>query len=174
MGMIIYFHAASDETIRSILADPPKVFALLDDDSDEALAGDLKLDRARGEGRSIDLDKAWHAIHFLLNGTPWGGEPPLNLMLSEGATVGDEDVGYGPARAFSSKEAAAYATAVESLTGEMLMSRYNAEEMTRADIYPQIWDEGDIASYLVPYFDDLKKFLVETRQAGLGLIVSLR
>jgi hypothetical protein len=43
MGMIIYFHAASDETIRNLLADPPKVFALLDDDSDQALAAELKL-----------------------------------------------------------------------------------------------------------------------------------
>jgi hypothetical protein len=95
-------------------------------------------------------------------------------MLSEGTSIGDVDVGYGPARAFSSSEASAYANAVAPITGDMLMSKYDAEEMTRADIYPQIWDEEDIGSYLIPYFEEMKKFLVETKQAGLGLIVSLR
>jgi hypothetical protein len=174
MGMIIYFHAASDETIGALQADPSRVFALLDEDPEQATAADLPLDRDRGEGRVIDLDKSWHAIHYLLNGTAWGGEPPLNLMLSQGCQIGDIDVGYGPARAFTSEETADYADALAAITGEALMSRYDAAAMLREDIYPQIWDEDDIGSYIIPYFERMKRFMAEAKQAGLGVVVALR
>lgn len=30
---------------------------------------------------TLNIDKAWHGIHFLLTGDPWGGEPPLKYVV---------------------------------------------------------------------------------------------
>src|SRR5262245_46999099 len=44
------------------------------------------------------LGKAWHALHFILTGTPWDGDEPLCLAVLCGTPIGEVDVGYGPAR----------------------------------------------------------------------------
>ena len=40
-----------------------------------------------GEGALVDLDKAWHGVHYLLTGTAWEGEPPLNFVVEGGADL---------------------------------------------------------------------------------------
>jgi hypothetical protein len=47
---------------------------------------------------------------------PWGGDPPLNFLAIGGVSVGNEDVGYGPARAFRAAEVAEIAAALEALS----------------------------------------------------------
>jgi len=59
--------------------------------------GPRDLSFAPDELQRLDLDKAWGGLHFLLTGTAWEGEPPHSFLL-DGDTVGDIDVGYGPAR----------------------------------------------------------------------------
>ncbi|GAC1315127.1 MAG: hypothetical protein NVSMB2_05920 [Chloroflexota bacterium] len=46
-----------------------------------------------GRGQSAALDRAWHAIHFALNGTRLSGQPPLNFLVDEGRPVGSVEVG---------------------------------------------------------------------------------
>ena len=50
------------------------------------------------------LDKSWHGIHFLLTGSAEGVRPPVDFILMGGREIGDLDLGYGPARAFTSAE----------------------------------------------------------------------
>ncbi|HLN65323.1 MAG TPA: DUF1877 family protein, partial [Symbiobacteriaceae bacterium] len=45
-----------------------------------------------------DVDKAWHGIHFLLNGDPWEGEGPLYDAVLGGDAIGETDGDYGPTR----------------------------------------------------------------------------
>src|SRR5579872_4450187 len=33
------------------------------------------------EGKAIDIDKAWHGIHYLLTGTAWAGSAPLSFIV---------------------------------------------------------------------------------------------
>jgi len=44
----------------------------------------------------VDVDKAWHGIHYLLTGQAEGGPRPLSLAVLGGGDFGTED-GYGPA-----------------------------------------------------------------------------
>src|SRR5690349_11334743 len=97
MGMIIVFHLARREQLSSLLASPEQVTDFLRDSGGE----DVGLSENR-----LDLDKAWHGLHFLLTGTDWGGTPPLNFIVAGGETIGDVDVGYGPARAFTPEQLA--------------------------------------------------------------------
>jgi hypothetical protein len=41
----------------------------------------------------LDVDKAWHGIHYLLTGTAWEGDPPLDFIVKGGSQVGDVDDG---------------------------------------------------------------------------------
>ena len=52
---------------------------------------------------SISLEKAWHGLHFLLTGDPWGGSGHAAFLLAGGREVG-EDMGYGPARVIDAAE----------------------------------------------------------------------
>ena len=91
MSMIGTFAAATDEEIASLVRNPHRITAFL-----------REKDGASAAERRIDVRKAWHAIHFLLTGEPWAGEMPLGFIIAGGVQIGDVDVGYGPARAFTS------------------------------------------------------------------------
>ena len=88
MSMIGCFRRVPEARLRALLADPESITDFLDE---EGFA-------------DFDIDKAWHGIHYLLTGTAWEGAAPLNFLVAGGRPVGDVDVGYGPARAFSGAE----------------------------------------------------------------------
>jgi hypothetical protein len=57
-----------------------------------------ELENADHTARSLDIDKTWHIIHFLLNNHPWEGNGPRFSAVLGGTEPTDEDLGYGPAR----------------------------------------------------------------------------
>ncbi len=83
----------------------------------------------------MDVDKAWHGIHFLLTGEVWGGEPPL-ANRDTWRYRDRDDVGYGPARYLSVDEVRAAAAALKDITPDGLRSRYVAAELSENEIYP--------------------------------------
>ena len=122
-----------------------------------------------------DLDKAWHGIHYLLTGTAWEGQHPLNFLVSGGAEIGDVDLGYGTARAFMSDAVSEINKALSKIDEETLKARFNPHEMTRLQIYPDIWDrdsdEDDTFGYCAEYFEVLKNFVARAAERNLGLVV---
>ena len=160
MGMISVWRLADDEQIGELLADPAMIEELLDE-----------------EGPDIDLDRAWHGIHFLLTGTARGAVGPRGYILG-GRPVGEINVGYGPARVLTSTEVAAFDDLLQCIPDDELSQRFNPEAMTRAEIYPEIWEraqtgEEDVLGYLVGHFDELKTFVAGARRDGMGLITYL-
>ena len=125
--------------------------------------------------KATDLDKAWHALHFLLTGTAWGGDAPLNFLLLGGREVGTIDVGYGPARAIDSRDVARIAAVLAALEETELRNRYRPREMMRLEIYPEIWDREpadlDAFAYVMEHVGVLRCALREAVEAGLGLVV---
>lgn len=147
------------------------------DPAPEELSGHdmLGLDAAAGEGRHMDFDKSWHGLHYVLTGTAWEGEPPLDFLVHSGQQIGDVEIGYGPARAFVHADIAAIHAALEALSNETLKARYNPAEMDSLDIYPTIWardgDEG--WDYIAEYLDRFRVFLREAVQSRMGLVVTV-
>ena len=90
-------------------------------------------------GVSCDLDKAWHAIHFLLTGSDWEGEFPLAFLLAGGVPLKDLDVGYGPPRILSPGQVAEVDDTIGAISADELCGRFDANAMAEADIYPEIW-----------------------------------
>lgn len=89
--------------------------------------------------RSLDLDKSWHLIHFLLAGEAWGGEGPLAAAILGGEELVDTDAGYGPFRYLLPEQVRANSEALQALDADELWSRFDAERANAAEIYPSGW-----------------------------------
>jgi hypothetical protein len=171
MSMVGYFFLVSEETVERVLAEPSGVHALIDAAYEED-ASDAR----------ADVDKAWHCLHFLLTGTAWEGEPPLDFIVRGGTEVGDEDVGYGPARAFRAREVAAIARALEPIGPDALRARFDAKRMEELEIYPGGspggWSEVDPRTdetfgYFTGAYEDVKALVTRGAAAGQGMLVWL-
>lgn len=127
------------------------------------------------ERRSIYLDKAWHAIHFLLTGEAWDCEHPGAFMICGGTDVLEDF--DGNTRTFDPVETARIADEVLKVSEEDLRSRFNPQAMNAADIYPSIWDrdpkDDDTLGYVVNYYNELRTFLKKAKEDGCGLVVSV-
>lgn len=159
MGMIAYFTAIPSETLDELRADESQVEALLFPD-DEI------------EPDSLDVDKAWHGIHYLLTGTAYGGEGYLAQAILGGEEIGD-DLGYGPVRFLTAEQVKQVADALSQLTLENLASRYQPEEMDKADVYPGIWvrDGSDGLEYLLSYFESLQTYYQQATHKGNAMLL---
>ena len=128
-------------------------------------------------GEELDLDKSWHGIHFLLTGTAYEGEPPLDFIVRGGVEIDDADVGIGPARALKSDDVRAVADAIERLPPDELRERFDPKRMLEEGIYPDIWDrdpaEDDTLGYLIEHYAELRAFVRRAADRGAGLIITI-
>lgn len=203
MSMILELHTVSDASLARLLADPPLVWKVMSPDDDSlyhaarAEAGGAEagffqrlfgrparakppavdFSLAPGEVDTIDLDKAWHGIHFMLTGTAWEGTPPLNFLMHGGVEIGDVEVGYGPARGMTAAEVKAVAGALARIDEAFMRARFDPAQMMQLDIYPGIWDrdpaEDDTLGYCMEYFSELRAFVMRAAERGAGLVISL-
>jgi len=161
MGMVGCFAAVSTTTLDGLRADPESIEEYLypNDGEDEP-------------PYYIDVDKAWHGIHYLLTGSAEGGAEPLSLAVMGGEEFGPE-VGYGPARFLTPTQVSLVAGALSQLTVDHLESRFNPEDMEAKDIYPDvIWarDGKDALDYLLENYRQLATFYRDAAQRGDGAI----
>jgi hypothetical protein len=168
MSMIGNFRRAQEARIEALLREPEGVTDFLyEDETDASDEGSAYAD--------FDVDKAWHGIHFLLTGTAWEGEAPLDFIVQGGQPIGEVDVGYGPARAFTAAEVRDITAALRAIDGRELERRFDPAAMQKLQIYPTIWDrpreEDDTLGYLVTHYEALRDFLEGAAERGEGLIV---
>lgn len=204
MGMYAALASLSDATIARLHADPPLVWQIIAPDDPEAIArargapkrpgllarlfgrgaaeapapaAPAPLVLAEGEGEILDLDKSWHGIHYLLTGTAWEGDPPLNFLVTGGREVGDDEVGQGPARTYTAAETREIAGALAALSDAELRTRFAPDAMMRLEIYPEIWDrdpaEDDTLGYLMEYLGLLRAAVATVVERGHGLLVTI-
>src|SRR5208283_2151608 len=135
----------------------------------------LKLDA--NEGARCDLERSWHGIHYLLTGSAWEGEPPLDFLVDGGRQVGRIDPEHGPVRAFCADDARTIYESMSGMSPYELRKRFNARDMATKEIYPDIWTrsvlEEDSLRYLMDNLDKLRAFLRQTVEAQLGFLVFL-
>lgn len=167
MSMVLCLNMASDVTIKRLLSNPELITSWISEIEEQAETVD--------ENTRIDLDKAWHAIHFLLSGSVTGGKGPQAFLLAGGVQIGDIDVGYGPARAFSSYEVKFIAQALAAIPPETLRARFDFAQLAKADIYPGIWDRQDPedVDYVISYYKALVTHMETAASKRMGMIVFL-
>lgn len=124
----------------------------------------------------LDLDKAWHGLHFLFTGTAWKGEEPASFLVEGGEEMGDDEIGDSIPRLIRPDRVRAFSVFLAGLSAEELKRRFEPARMTKLEIYPEkIWirDEPSPLEYLLSAFDDLNAFVQGTAAANAGLIVHL-
>jgi hypothetical protein len=165
MGMTVVARTLDSEQLARLLEDPSVANDLiLDEDGD---AGD-------GGDDWLDLDKSWHGVHFLLTGTAWGTDDPLGGAVLGGREVGEDD-GYGPPRLLDPDGVRTVADALEAATDAELRGRFDAGQMQRLDIYPQIWDESDILDeYLMPNVAALREFYARAAARHAAVLIAVQ
>lgn len=164
MSMIGMFRRLGEQDLTRLREEPELLVDYVDEDAPAGF----------GPFADLDVDKAWHAIHFLLTGVAWDGEPPLNFIAGGGTEVGEE-LGYGPARSLTSVEVRTLAAALEVIPRESLLQRFDPSALTAAEIYPNIWDrpdeEDDTRGYVGEYYEQLRAFILDAATGGEALLI---
>ena len=122
----------------------------------------------------LDLDKAWHGLHYLLAQDPWKPRAGAGEAILGGKEIG-KDVGYGPAKILSPKEVVAIAKDLKTLTKAALKTRYNNEDFHKKEIYPDVWLEegGEGFDWLIGFFSNLVKFYDETAESNGAVLIAI-
>ena len=84
MGMIGYYFRADEDLVNQIKSGEYEDVFYKED----------------FENNLLDVDKSWHAIHFVLTGQVWDApdDELLSHVVMGGQPLEDMDMGYGPAR----------------------------------------------------------------------------
>ncbi len=123
--------------------------------------------------RHLDIDKAWHLIHFLLTGDEWEGTEPLRNAVLGGAEIGKEDVGYGPARYLTPAQVSNVAVALASIAPDQLWDQFDLQTVREADIYPCWEGNNEDREYILSYFQMLQNFFTVASQENNAVILYL-
>lgn len=160
MGMVGCFAAVDAATLRRLKDDPELIDGYLHpDDGDSDPPG------------YVDIDKAWHGIHYLLSGSADVGAEPMSWAVLGGEEIGDE-IGYGPARVMAPEQV--HSVAAWLPEDSVFKSRFDPQAMEKAKIYPeQIWvrDGADALDYLVENYRELVAFYKRAAERGDGAIL---
>jgi hypothetical protein len=158
MGMIWVAYRRDRTFVDGLLKDPEQVEELLESDDDV---------------RSVDIDKAWHGIHWLLTGSAGPTAAAESDVIFGGEPFG-EDLGYGPARLLSTEGVERVAQVLRNVDTESLRVGMDPAAMQRAEIYPEIWDEDDLLDdYLLPALAQLRSFYDAAATAGEDVVQTL-
>lgn len=155
MGMVWMGFRRDDATAREILADEERIAELLESDPDDT---------------SVDIDKAWHGIDWLLTGGDEAADTALASAVFGGEEIG-ADLGYGPARLLAAADVRAVADALRELDGDTLRRRFDPDAMNAAELYPEgLWDEDDAVDYVLSHFDALRAFYLTAADADESVV----
>jgi hypothetical protein len=134
---------------------------------------DMAKRRAEVGDTEVDLDKAWHGIHYLLTGSAVPDESLASKVIWGGADIGP-NLGYGPARLLKPDEVKAIAQLLAATTPDNLRKRYKPKEMTNA-VYPDVWErEGeDALKWVVDNYIKLVAFYKRAAERGQAVILAI-
>jgi hypothetical protein len=147
MGMVWNMLRVSDEELEMYKNDSEllmdRVYEQESDEDDPALTY---------------LDKAWDGIHFLLTGATIdnANHPLTKIFVNEQILDEEQDMGYGPAMYLTPEEVVEIHQQLEIITMDAFKQRFDANKMTDAGIYPNIWNDSDALDYLEEKFIVLK------------------
>ena len=95
----------------------------------------------------LEIGRAWHGIHFLLNSKRYEGKLPLVNVVMGGTEIG-EDLGYGPVRYLTPDQVKEVAAALSRIDRAELRERFDPAVFEAAGIYPRGWTVGDQKKHL--------------------------
>jgi hypothetical protein len=127
----------------------------------------------RASSGRISLDKAWHGIHYLLIGQVEPDGTPLGQVILGGTEIGDDDLGYGPARYFTQADVATTAGELGATTlGPQMQARFDPAQMVSLEIYPGGWSPSGL-NWLMDEYRNLRGFFADASAHQSAVITCL-
>lgn len=122
--------------------------------------------------QTLDIDKSWQAIHYLLCKNIENGNPPMGYvvpMRAENKLDCELDYGAFYITAQQVKEASDFLNALDDTT---LKNMYNFKSMQENEVYPLYKNEEDTGFYEYLYFHvtELRKYFHQTAEKGYAII----
>ena len=161
MGMVACFTSLPSGALQDLKEHPDRIEEYLYPDDGESEPPNY-----------IDLDKAWHGIHYLLTGVADGGAQPQSLAVFGGEEFGPE-VGYGPARFLTPEQVRNVAESLARQSREELAQRFDPKDMEAKQVYPAvIWvrDRQDALNYALDNYEQLQAFYRDAAARGDAVI----
>lgn len=114
------------------------------------------------ETNSIDLDKAWHAISYLVSGKE-----------GDGFFLGGTIIGSGEEQCivFSIEDVKSLCETMNADKQLAYLSKFNADAFNQKEIYPGTWDSWSRDGYLKPKLSEFACFLEEVTKSGNAVAV---
>ncbi len=138
---------------------------------DPDAAGPLLADSDPAE--LFDVGQAWHAVHMLLNGSPWGGAGPAFDAVLGGTALGDPTT-YEPVRVLVPERVSAVAVLLAGLPAQDLRGRFTHRAFRQAEVYPDVWDRADVlTSFVLPAYEALRAFYAAAGADGDAVLIQL-
>ena len=155
MGILGYYNQIEDLLLSQIINGE---YDILDFDSKQY--------------QTLDIDKSWQAIHYLLCKNIENGLPPMGYvvpMRNENKLDCELDYGAFYITAQQVKEASDF---LNSLDDTALKSMYDFKSMQENEVYPLYKNEEDPGFYEYLYFHltELRKYFHQTAEKGYAII----
>ncbi|MCI8535810.1 MAG: YfbM family protein [Hungatella sp.] len=156
MGMIQYYLRADDAKVKEIQE------------------GDSVFHSSSDDDKMLDIDKAWHAIHFTLTGEVWELDEDnfLGQLVLGGEPINDDDMGYGPARLLTKDIVVLLADELENWEEADFREKFDLKAMIENKVYPVMDEEEEeqFFEYVWFYFKEVKKFFRQAADQGENVI----
>lgn len=164
MSMTGELYRVSARRFEELLRDPDAVQAELYPDDFPANV----------ERRGCSVEKAWHAIEFMLTRLTEAGRVPTVWPLVGGPEIGPS-LSYGPAWYRTPEEVRQIADVLSRVSREDFRWAYAPELMAADDVYPNIWDRADEREanfdYVWQWFAGMVDFYREAAAAGDAVLL---
>ncbi|WP_438304047.1 YfbM family protein [Streptomyces sp. HUAS TT11] len=166
MSMIGEYARMTPAQLDRAISDPDWILEWLDELIETESEGRPELPDAR----THDIDKAWHALHFLLRRIGF----PVAVVRGEQEIPGVEDWGYGPPRYLTVERVRAAADAFATTPSAALTEGVSPTDLAKAKIYPTIvWERGESLEYVTDHYEALGQFFQAAASAGDAMLVWL-
>lgn len=135
----------------------------------------LESDAINCTGEKLHLGELWDGLHYMLVGNDKDCKMPNGFILSGGIEIGQYDLAYGPARAFTPDHTREINNVIEEIDVATLSARYNPIEMVSLSLYPLYGREPDLEfrNWLLEAFGSLKSFLARAAKRNCGMVAHL-
>ena len=134
---------------------------------------DFMYDRAY-EDSILEVDNAWHAIQFTLNGTAFGGDDDniFSRLVLSGNKLREDDEDEFSAMLIESQDVKELSAALRALSEEEFRERFHVDEMLENEIYPvtEDDDEEDFFEYVWDHVEEMKEFFEEAAAEGQAVV----
>ncbi|MFH9613275.1 YfbM family protein [Streptomyces pratensis] len=121
---------------------------------------------APAEARHFTTHQTWHLLGFLLQRSAF----PVDVVHGE-ESLSTDHWGYGPPQYLTPERVQLAADALGRMTYDQLIEGVDPSELTKAEVYPQIWDSPASLEWAGDIFTPLTEFFRSAASAGDAILI---